>query len=76
MVKFIGNWMFASHMFHDAESSPVAINMCDISYIDEQIDDVHGERVIICLNNEVEIPIEGNIIEILAAFQKHLLETY
>ena len=68
--------MFASHIFHDAEPSPVAINMRNISHIDEQIDDVHGNHVMICLNNEVEIPIEGDIIEILAAFQKHLLETH
>lgn len=76
MIKFIGNWMFTSHIFHDAEPSPVAINMRDVSYIDEQIDDIHGKHVIICLNNETQIPIEGDTIEILAAFQNHLLETY
>ena len=73
MVKFIGNWMFASHIFHDAEPSPIAINMHDVSYIDEQMDSVHGKHVVICLNNNTEIPIEGDTIEILAAFQKHLL---
>lgn len=72
MVKFIDNWLFASHMWKDAESSPVAINVRHISHIDEQMDNVFGKHVVISTTENIEIPIEGDIIEVLAEFQKYL----
>lgn len=76
MVKFIGHWMFASHIWHDEKPSPVVINMREIAYIDEHIDHVHGKHVVVSLNCEDDIPIEGDIIEVLSAFQKHLSTMY
>ena len=74
MVKFIGNWMFASHVWNDAEPTPVAINLREIQRIEQlNIPPLGGDIVaIFSKGNENPIPIEGNVIEVLAEFQKHL----
>ena len=76
MVKFIGNWMFASHLWKDATPSPIAINIRNISHIDEQEDYELGVHVVVVTQENNQIPIEGDTIEILAAFQKHLSTMY
>ena len=75
MVKFIGNWMFASRIWGDAEPTPTVISLQEIQSIDEMQLRAFGRRhVVISLKrSETTLPIEGNIIEIMAAFQKHLL---
>ena len=35
MVKFIGNWMFASHIWNDAGPTPIAINLREIQKIEQ-----------------------------------------
>ena len=72
MVKFIGNWMFVNNLWKDAQPSPMVINTLEILHIDECYDHVIGNCVIIHLKNKDYIPIEGNIIDVLAEFQKHL----
>lgn len=76
MVRFIDNWMFASHIWKDAKPSPVAINVRHILLIDEQEDHIFGKHVVITTMENTEIPIEGDIIEVLAEFQKYLVNFY
>lgn len=78
MVKFIGNWMFASHIWNDAEPTPVAINLREIQKIEQvNIPQLGGDIVAVYLKNSRDpVPIEGNIIEVLAEFQKHLQTIY
>lgn len=73
MVKFIGNWMFASQLFKNAKPSPIAINLQEVQTICERYRDDVGIHVVIISNTQNCIPIEGDIVEIMAAFQKHLL---
>ena len=73
MVKFINNWMFASQMWSNAEPSPVAINVREINNITEMRNKQFGAHVIVLLKNGTAIPIEGNIIDVLAKFQEHLI---
>ena len=75
MVKFIGNWMFASRIWGDAEPTPTVINLQEIQSIDQMnLKQLGGEHVVISLkHSETPLPIEGNIIEVMATFQKHLL---
>lgn len=75
MVKFIGNWMFASRLWNDTEPTSTAINLQEVESIDEVYLAAFGEKhVIIKLkNNNIPIPIEGDIVEVMAEFQKHLL---
>lgn len=73
MVKFIEYWMFASHLWNDAAPTPVAINVREIDHIDEQQNEKFGVHVTIHMKNERCIPIEGNIIDVLAKFQDHLI---
>ena len=78
MVKFIGTWMFASHVWNDAAPTPVAINLREVESVG-QINDpqLGGDCVVVYLkHNENPIPIDGDIIEILAEFQKHLQTIY
>lgn len=78
MVKFIGNWMFASHIWNDAEPTPVAINLREIQKI-EQVNIQSLGRDIIAIylkDNKDPTPIKGDIIEVLAEFQKHLQTIY
>ena len=74
MVKFIGNWMFASHVWTDAEPTPVAINLREVESIDQiNTPQLGGDCVVVHLKHSKNpIPIDGNIIEVLAEFQKHL----
>ena len=76
MVKFIDYWMFAMHLWRDSTPTPTVINMREISHIEEMNDHHLGSHVIIFLKNNDTIPIEGEIIEVLAAFQKHLQTIY
>lgn len=73
MVKFIGYWMFASHIWSDAQPSPVAINTREISKITEMNNERFGMHIAIHLKNGTIIPIEGDIIDVLAKFQEHLI---
>lgn len=73
MVKFIENWMFASQLFRDANSSPITINMQEVQTIGERRHPDIGTHVVVILNTQQCIPIEGDIVEVMAAFQKHLL---
>ena len=77
MVKFIGNWMFASHVWNDAGPTPVAINLRDVQKIEQIVVPVLGEIVAVYLKNNIDpVPIKGDIVEILAEFQKHLQTIY
>ena len=78
MVKFIGNWMFASHIWNDAEPTPIAINLREIRKIEQvNIQSLGGDIVAIYLkDNRDPTPIEGDVIEVLAEFQKHLQTIY
>lgn len=77
MVKFIGNWMFASHVWNDAEPTPVVINLRDVQKIEQIVVPVLGEIVAVYLKNNIDpVPIKGDIVEILAEFQKHLQTIY
>ena len=76
MVKFIGNWMFASHLWQDAEPSPITINLREINCITECCNESFKNHVVIYMKNNMQIPIDGDIIEILATFQKHLSTMY
>ena len=78
MVKFIGNWMFASHVWNDAAPTPVAINLREVELIDQiNAPQLGGDCVVVHLKqSENPIPIDGYIIEVLAEFQKHLQTIY
>lgn len=77
MVKFIGHWMFASELWHDADTTPITINLREVQKIEENAIPQFGRTVMVYLkDNPRPIPIEGNIIEILAEFQKHLQTMY
>ena len=77
MVKFIGHWMFAPELWHDADATPVAINLREVQRIEENCIPQFGKVIVIYLkNNPKPIPIDGDIIEILAEFQKHLQTMY
>lgn len=68
--------MFASHIWNDAPSTPTVINMREITHVEEMEDFNLGVHTIIFLKDGSAIPIEGNTIEILAEFQKHLQTMY
>lgn len=76
MVKFIEYWMFASHLWDDADPTPVAINIREIIRIEQINVPIHGDVVAVYLKNDESTLIEGNIIEILAEFQKHLINQF
>lgn len=77
MVKFIGNWMFASRLWNDAESTPVTINLRNVQKIEQINVPILGEITAVYLKNDKDpVPIEGDIIEVLAEFQKHLQTIY
>ena len=77
MVKFIGNWMFASHVWNDAAPTPVAINLRNVQKIEQIVVPILGEIVAVYLKNNIDpVPIKGDIVEILAEFQKHLQTIY
>lgn len=77
MVKFIEYWMFASHLWNDAEPTPTVINLREVQKIEQIRVPVLGEIVAVYLKNNIDpTPIEGDIVEILAEFQKHLNTIY
>ena len=77
MVKFIGHWMFASHIWNDAEPTPVAVNLRNVQKIEQINVPILGEIIAVYLKNGIEpVPIKGDIIEVLAEFQKHLNTIY
>ena len=78
MVKFIGHWMFAPHIWNDAESTPVAINLREVQKIEQiNVPSLGGDLIAVFLkNNPDPVPIDSDIIEVLAEFQKHLQTIY
>ena len=77
MIKFIGHWMFASHIWNDAPLSPVVINLREITKIEQVHAPKLGDITAVYLkNNQDPVPIDGDIIEVLAEFQKHLINNY
>ena len=77
MVKFIEHWMFASRLWNDAEPTPTVINLREVQKIEQIKVPVLGEIVAVYLKNNIDpTPIEGDIVEILAEFQKHLNTIY
>ena len=76
MVKFIENWMFAHHIWNDAPSTPTVINIREVTHIEEMEDVNLGTHTIVFLKDGSVIPIDGDTIEILAEFQKHLQTMY
>ena len=78
MVKFIGNWIFASRVSDHTELTPVAINLREIESIGQtNVPELGGDCVVVQLKHSEDlIPIDGNIIEVLAEFQKHLQTIY
>ena len=78
MVKFIDHWMFASRLWNDAEPTAVAINLREVQQIGQiSVPSLGNDIVAIYLkDNKEPIPIDGDIIEILAEFQKHLNTIY
>lgn len=76
MVKFIGNWVFASHLWSDTPPTPTVINMHEIAHIEKMQHPDLGVHTVMFLKNGDGIPIEGDNIEILAEFQKHLQTMY
>ena len=78
MIKFIGHWMFASHIWNDAGPTAVAINLREIQKIEQiNVPKLGGDVVAVYLKNSVDpVPIDGDIIEVLAEFQKHLQTIY
>ena len=75
MVKFIGNWMFANRLWNDSKPTPIVINLKEVTNIDERYNDKFGKHIRISIKNENDIPIEGDIIEVFAKFQEHLLSS-
>lgn len=78
MVKFIGHWMFASHIWNDAGPTAVAINLREVQKIEQiNIPSLGGDLIAVYLKNKPDpVPIDGDIIEVLAEFQKHLINNY
>ena len=76
MVKFIGHWMFASHIWNDAQPTPTIINIREITNIEKMQHPDLGVHTAIFLKNGNAIPIDSDIIKILAEFQKHLQTIY
>lgn len=75
MVKFIGNWMFTNRLWNDSEPTPTVINLKEVTNINECCSNKFGKHVRVSLKNENDIPIEGDIIEVFAKFQEHLLSS-
>lgn len=78
MVKFIDHWMFASRLWNDAIPTAVVINLREVQQIGQiSVESLGGDIVAIYLkDNREPIPIDGNVIDILAEFQKHLNTIY
>lgn len=70
--------MFASHLWNDAESTAVAINLREVQKIEQvNITSLGGDLIAVFLKNKPDpVPIAGDIIEVLAEFQKHLINNY
>ena len=54
------------------KSCSTAINLNNVTQITEEVDSKFGTHVAIYTNDRIEIPIEGELIEILALLQNHL----
>lgn len=75
MVKFIGNWMFANRLWNDSKPTPTVINLNEITNINEFISGKLGRHIRVSLKNNNDVLIEGNIIDVFAKFQEHLLSS-
>ena len=72
-MKIICNWLFINHLWIDAKPCPVALNLNNITQITEECDkELGGVHVVIHTNDGKSIPVEGNLIDILAELQNHL----
>lgn len=71
-MKIIKNWLFINHIWHDAEPCPVVINLNNVTQITEECDHEFGNHIVIHTNDQKSIPVEGELIEILALLQNHL----
>lgn len=71
-MKIIKNWLFINHLWYDAEPCPVVINLNNVTQITEEISGNLGVYVVIHTTNHESIPVEGELIEILALLQNHL----
>lgn len=71
-MKIIKNWLFINHLWHDAESCSTAVNLNNVTQITKEVDDKFGTHVAIHANDRMVIPVEGELIEILALLQNHL----
>ena len=70
--------MFASHIWNDAPLTPIAINLQEIQKIEQiNVPPLGGDLIAVHLKNKPDpVPIDGDIIEVLAEFQKHLTNNY
>lgn len=71
-MKIVKNWLFVNHLWHDAEPCPVVINLNNVTQITEECDPKLGPRITIHTIDRISIPVEGELIEILALLQNHL----
>ena len=71
-MKIIKNWLFINHLWHDAEPCPTVINLNNVTQITEECDGKLGIHVVIYTTDQKQIPVEGELIEVLALLQNHL----
>ena len=71
-MKIICNWLFINHLWHDSEPCSVAINLNNVTQITEEYDDQFGMHVVLHTNDHKSIPVEGNLIDVLAELQSYL----
>lgn len=71
-MKIICNWLFINRLWHDAEPCSVAINLNNVTQITEEWNSKFGTHIVIHTNDHKSIPIEGNLIDILAELQNYL----
>ena len=71
-MKIICNWLFINHIWHDAEPCPVAINLNNVTQITEEYDNQFETCVVIHTSDHKSIPVEGNLIDVLAEIQNYL----
>lgn len=67
--------MFTNRLWNDSEPTPTVINLKEVTNINECYSNKFGKHVRVSLKNENDIPIEGDIIEVFAKFQEHLLSS-
>ena len=72
-MKIIKNWLFINHLWLDAKPCPIALNLNNVTQITEECDrEFGGNHVVIYTNDGKSVPVEGELIEVLALLQDHL----